>query len=334
MENFLSNIHVLKIIMKWKWHIFIICLLAGIFASIFSGSTFIKPKFKSVAVVYPSNIAPYSDESETEQMLQWFNSKDIKDSIIKKFDLAGHYKIDSNDKYFYSTMMYKYGKNVRINKTMYESVEIEVMDTDPKMACDIVNAIIHFYNLKIRNIHREKYEEVVAIAKRMLEQTRDQLDSVENRLYDIRTKYEIFDYANQTHEVTRGYLRTVDGTNAAKNINFAEVVKLKKAIEEKGGDFIYNNTRLYDLLRLYSVFEEEYDRAFYDVTKEFTYVNIVSEPVPADKKSYPVRWLIVFYTVAVTLVLSLVVIVVVENRYHFQSKASGAGPASPPESRV
>ena len=31
---------------------------------------FITPLYKSEAVAYPANVTPYSDESETEQMLQ------------------------------------------------------------------------------------------------------------------------------------------------------------------------------------------------------------------------------------------------------------------------
>jgi len=331
MENYLSNISLLKIIIKWKWHLLVICILAGLVAVIFSGPAFIKPKFKSVAIVYPSNIAPYSDESETEQMLQWLNSRDIKDSIIKQFDLARHYQIDSSYKYFYSTMLYKYGKNVKINKTMYESVEIEVMDNDPKVACDMVNAIIHYFNMKVRRIHREKYDEVVAIAGKMLDMTREELDTVNIHMDELRNKYELIDYSNQTREVARGYLRTVDGDNAAQNINTQAVMRLKKAIEEKGGDFIFCNTRVYDLLRLYSVFQEEYDRAVYDATKEFTYANIVSAPVVADKKSYPIRWLVVFYTVAVTLLVSLVVVIIIENQHRPETGPSAPEQPAEPE---
>ena len=53
-----------------KWQGFIFWLLSAILAGVFSGPTFITPKFESHAIVYPANIEPYSDESETEQMLQ------------------------------------------------------------------------------------------------------------------------------------------------------------------------------------------------------------------------------------------------------------------------
>ncbi|MDD5508076.1 MAG: Wzz/FepE/Etk N-terminal domain-containing protein [Bacteroidales bacterium] len=314
MEHFFNNMNLLQLLWRWKWHIAVICLIAGLVAAIFSGPSFISPKFKSVSVIYPSNIAPYSDESETEQMVQWLNSKDIKDSVIHKFNLAKHYKIDSSYKYFYSTILYKYNKNVQINKTMYESVEIVVMDADPQIACAMVNEIIHQFDRKVQAIHREKYIEVVKATQEMLDQKQREIDSTEAKLYELRTRYEIIDYSNQTREVARGYLRTVDGDNAARNINTAEVIKLKKNIEEKGGEFIYYNTRLYDLLRLYGEFQEDYDRAVYDANKNFTHANIVTPPVVADKKSYPIRWIIVFLTMASTLLLTTVLVVIFDGK--------------------
>jgi len=41
----------------------------------FSSELFIKPKYKSTAIVYPSNLIPYSTESPTEQMIQLFGSE-------------------------------------------------------------------------------------------------------------------------------------------------------------------------------------------------------------------------------------------------------------------
>jgi capsule polysaccharide export protein KpsE/RkpR len=314
MENYFNNINLFQAVFKWKWHIIIICLIAGILAALFSGPAFIKPRFKSTAIIYPSNIAPYSDESETEQMLQWLNSKDIKDSVINRFDLAKHYDLDPEYKYFYSTLLYYYGRNVSINKTMYESVEIEVMDTDPVVAYKMVNAIIEFYNKKIARIHKKKYDEVVTMWEKMLELKKAELDSVADHLYDLRTEYELIDYGHQAREVTRGYLGTVDGDNAARNVNMEDVLRMKENIEEMGGEFVVYNTRLYDLLILYRDLQKEYDAAYYDANKEFSYTNIVSEPVVADKKSYPTRWLIVFYAMAATLVLLVVLILFFEGR--------------------
>lgn len=303
----------MNIFFKWKWHLLAIAVIAALLAAIFSGALFIKPRYKSYALVYPSNIAPYSDESESEQMLQWFLSEDIRDSVMKKFDLPRHYEIDPSYKYFSSTMNYLYNKNVKINKTQWESIEITVMDTDPGIARDMVLSIIHFVNQKIRSIHREKYIEVARSMNQTLEQKRAQLDSIEAELSMLSQEYELIDFESQAREITRGYLRTVDGSNST-NINMKDVIRLKENFEQKAGRMAILTQRRDDVLRLYAQFEEVYDRAVYDANKHFTFTNVITPPVVADKKSYPVRWLIVLYAVAASLVFAVVAISIIENK--------------------
>ncbi|NCD42423.1 MAG: hypothetical protein EOL88_10060 [Bacteroidia bacterium] len=312
MENYFSNLNLLKLVIKWKFHLLVILALAFIAGAVFSGPTFIKPKYKSVAIVYPSNIAPYSDESETEQMLQWFNSQDIKDSIIALFELDKNWGIDKDYKYYYSTMMYLYGKNIKVSKTMYESVMIEVTDYDNQRACAIANTLIELYNRKIRRIHRDKYKEVVDAYQHMLSWKLHKIDSVENALLQIRTEFGIVDYNNQTKEVARGFLRTVDGAGNA-NINTKEVARLKENIERYGGEYMITNGRLYDLMDEYALLSKEYDIAKKEYEKEFSYTNVVSAPYPADKKSSPIRWLIVFISVVATFLVALFFISLLEN---------------------
>lgn len=313
MENYFSNIHMMNIFFKWKWHLLAIAVIAALLAAIFSGAVFIKPRYKSYALIYPSNIAPYSDESESEQMLQWMLSEDIRDSVMKKFDLPKHYEIDPSYKYFSSTMNYLYNKNVKINKTQWESIEITVMDTDPVIARDMVLAIIHFVNQKIRSIHREKYNEVARSMGQTLALKRAQLDSIEAELSVLSQEYELIDFESQAREITRGYLRTVDGSNST-NINMKDVLRLKENFEQKAQRMAILTQRRNDVLRIYGQFEEVYDQAVYDANKHFTFTNIITPPVVADKKSYPVRWLIVMYAVAASLVFAVLAISIIENK--------------------
>jgi capsule polysaccharide export protein KpsE/RkpR len=311
MESFFNNINLVKIFVKWKWHFLIIAVIAALIAYIFSSPAFIKPKFKSSCLLYPSNIAPYSDESETEQMLQWLNSRDIKDSVIRKFDLAKHYGIDSSYKYFGSTMGYLYEKNVKITKTQYESIEIVVLDTDPVLARDMVNSILYFCNKKIRYILRSKYEEVVISYKRILNVKKAEMDSVKSQLRMLGNTYDLIDYDNQTLEISRGYLRTVEG---GSNINTKEVIRLKKNIEENGGELVLLKERLENIAKEYSDLAVDYDKAAYNAQMDLTYINVISEPRVADKKSYPTRWLIMLYIMAGALFFGIVAISILENK--------------------
>ena len=312
MENFFNNTNLLRIVVKWKWHLVILTVLAAVASLIVSSPLLMKPRFKSVAYIYPSNVMPYSDESETEQMLQWVNSKQVRDSVIKKFDLAAHYGISPQEKYFTSTLEYVYTKNVKIAKTQYESVEIAVTDIDPLIAKDMVDAILYYTDLKIRSTHLVKYREVVIAMEKLLKIKYAEIDSAQSAYRRIATNYGVYNVEGQSQEITRGELRTVDGGGG--NINTKDVQKLKQGMMEKSGDLIYLGFRLEGLADEVNEIMLKYDVARFDVDKDFTFVNVVTPPQVADKKSYPKRLFVMFYFVAGTLLFSLLAIAFLERR--------------------
>jgi len=311
MENFFNNTYLLLIISKWKWHLLILAILAAIASLVVSSPLFMKPRFKSTAFIYPSNIAPYSDESETEQMLQWISSKDVKDSVVLKFDLAKHYGIAPTEKYFASTLDNIYNKNVKVSKTQFESVEITVTDVDRVMARDIVNAILYYTDQKIRATHRIKYKEVLVTTERVLADKKVEIDSVKIQYRKLATTYGVYDVEGQSQEITRGELRTVSGGGG--NINTKEVAKLKQGMMEVGGDLLFLGNRIKDMANEYSELMLKYDMARFDLEKDFTFVNTVTPPQVADKKSYPKRLFVMFYFVAGALLFSLIAIALIER---------------------
>lgn len=200
-----------------------------------------------------------------------------------------------------------------ISKTSFESIKIEVMDADPQVACDMVNSIIELCDQKILAIHRKKYKQVLDIDATKLMRKQKEIDSVEAILHRIHTEYGIIDYPNQSREVARGFLRTVDSDNAAQNINTHEVLKLKENIEQYGAVYTYYNDRYFDLIEEYSKVKMGYDNALANYEKNITYTDVLSRPSPADKKSYPVRWVIVVLTALGVWFLSFLVILLIEN---------------------
>jgi capsular polysaccharide biosynthesis protein len=309
MENFFNSKNIIDLLIKWKYHLLVIVSVAVLLAVLFSSSIFITPLFKSFAVVYPSNVSPYSDESETEQMMQMLQSKEIRDSIINKFDLPGHYGIDRDYKYYMSTLLWEYGKKIKISKTPYEAVSIEVWDKDPKIACDIINEILYQYNFKVRSLHKEKFLEVVNNYRIITDMKKKELDSLASVAKELGMKYGLLDFPMQTREVMRAYLET--GTSSVKS---GEVNRLKKNMEEKGGDRELISALMIAETKDYSTLKLDYDRAILDYNRNFTYVNILNKPFPADKKSYPVRWIVVVLSALGTFVISTMVISFVERR--------------------
>jgi hypothetical protein len=309
MEDFFNSKNIIKLLIKWKYHLLAIVSLAIVLAVIFSSSTFITPLFKSFAIVYPSNVSPYSDESETEQMMQILQSRDIRDSIIKKFDLAGHYGIDPNYKFFMSTLLWEYGKKVKITKTPYEAITIEVWDKNPKIACDIVNEIMFQYNYKVRGLHKEKFGEVVNNYRTVIDLKKVELDSLAQLAKELGVNYGLMDFPNQTREVMRAYL-SGGGSSSKSN----EIQRLKKNLEEKGGEREVLSNLMLAETKDYSNLKLDFDRAVLNYNRNFTYVNVLNKPFPADKKSYPVRWIIVAMAAIGTLIITIIVIGIIERR--------------------
>ena len=312
METFFNNIKIINLIFKWKWHLIILIIIAMLLAVLFSSSLFITPLYKSSAIIYPSNTSPYSDESETEQMLQILQARDIRDSIINEFDLYKHYEINPEGKKHYSYMVYEYGEKVLIGKTPYEAVSIEVLDKDPFIACDMVNAIIDFYNLKVRRLHNKKFSEVVKMYKKAMDGKKEYIDSLEVIIHKMNNEYGLIDYGSQSREVARGFLGTVDGSNSAQ-INKKEVLKLKKNIENVGSEFILLNNLFHQETSKYIEAKMEYDISVMNLNRNYTYANVITAPYGADKKAYPVRWIIVALTALATFFFATIIISIIEN---------------------
>jgi len=313
MENYFKSANLINVIDKWKIHLLVIVLIAALGAAIFSGPAFITPLFKSYAVAYPANVEPYSEESETEQMLQILNSQDIKDSIIKMFDLPKHYEIDTDYKYFKTVLLYEYNQNVSINKTPYESVQIEVLDKDPDTAALMVEAILDFYNRKVAHLHKSKYREVIDMYQLQLDLKRNTLDSLKNLMIELGTEHGIIQYESQSQEIMRGYLKTVYGNNSSQ-INSREVERLFTSMQNYGGQLVEIVKMIENEAISYVNTKQDYELTWRFINSNLTYANVITSPFPADKKAYPVRWLVVVVVSLAAFILATLVIFIVESR--------------------
>jgi len=281
----------------------VIAIVCGI---VFSSSYFISPKFESEAALYPSNLIHYSEESSTEQMLQLFEGNDIRDSVIKKFDLANHYKIDADSKNYLYKLHKEYTSNVKVNKNNFESVVIKVEDTDPIIAKNIADELIHQLNLKIRKLHRQKTEEVVVVWKSQLDNKEILIDTLEAQIKRYSVKYGLLDYVQQSREVTAGYMAMLLENKKGEPMQKAE--RLYKNIENEGRYFHDLHHQLNLAREEYNKLLINYDNAVKDVSKKLTYTNVVVYPEVADKKSYPIRWIIVVLSLFASLFFTFIIL--------------------------
>jgi hypothetical protein len=306
MDNFFNSRNIIDILIKWKLHLAVVVIAAVLLSVIFSSPIFITPLYKSNCILYPSNISPYSDESETEQSVQIFQSRDIRDSLVKKFDLASHWKIDSSYKHFESTLAFEYGHRVNVNKTPFEAVEIEIWDQDPTMARDLILAMLDAYNKKIRTMHKEKFGEVVLNYNYIMSVKKGYIDSLKVRADELGTQYGLLEYTNQSREIMRAYL-------SGGKTNSTDVLRLKKNLEERGIEMLLLQDLISTEANSFSTMKLDADRALLNYNRDYSYVNVLSKPFVADKKAYPIRWLIVVFSTLAAFFMAILIIGLIER---------------------
>ncbi len=313
MNDIFDNQRILEVIRKHFLHFVLIGIAAVLLAALFSSTLFIKPKFRSTARIYPINLAVVSMESESEQMLEIINSNDIKMKMFDAFRLDEIYKISKEDPHYLTTMLAEYNAHVSTNKTEFETVELSVLDTDPLRASAMCDSIIHFYNGKVREMHSIKSWEMVAILNNNMGKRKAERDSIHQLMKEQRENYQILDFPSQVKEVTRGYMEALasgrDNTAGGK-----EIRELYGNLSEKGGDAYLIETQFRKLSSTIDSLKFLIDINLSEATKYITYCFVVEKPFPADKKAYPVRWIIVAVTTFGALFLGLLLFILLDYR--------------------
>jgi capsular polysaccharide biosynthesis protein len=307
MENFFNNEKIFKSIWKWKLHIAIIVFAAIILSSIISSSLFIKPKFRSTGKAYPVNTQIYSEESESEQMLEDIRSTDNKFKLIEAFHLDKVYNISKNDPLYKTYILAEFDKNISFKKTEFETIEIKVLDENPQRASDMVDSLILYFNQLLQKQFSIKYLEVAKIAENDMKIKHAEIDSVSSLLANLSSTYNLLNYNTQVEAATTGLMDAAAYKGDAKPAK-----ELLENLKIKGIEF----NRLQKKLTLYERYADslkiQYDIAMSSATKKITYSIVVENPFPADKKSYPVRWLIVFLSTIAAFAASIVTVLLID----------------------
>ncbi len=296
MDKYFDNSSLLKVVLRWKWHIAAVTIIAAVLGAVFSGPTFITPKYKSEAILYPSNVSSYSDETFTEQMLQIMESQDIMDSVVEIFNLTEHYEIDKSGKYWKTYLVAEYRDRVSISKTPYDAVKVKVLDKDPQMACDMVNEIIRLYDNKVGTLHKIKRKEAVKMYKEQLELKAAFIDSLKRELNNLTKDNEMLKYSYLSKDNSIAYFSNTDND---ENSNISEAISLV--------EFITNESDAYTGVRL------DYEQELRFLNANMTFSNVVSYPYVSDKKATPVRWVIVAISGIAAFILSIVAVFAIEN---------------------
>ncbi len=325
---------------QWRKPIIIVTLIAFIAAIIFSSPWFITPKYKSTVIMYPvssnsiskallsenpnkdQDILQFGEEEQTEQMLQILNSNRIRDKVIEKYDLMEHYEINPNSSYK-KTLLYKtYEKNISFRRTEYMAVKITVLDKDPVVAANIANDISELLDSTKNAMQKQRALKALKIVEAEYLDLKNEVQSMEDSLTKLRS-YGVIDYESQAEMINQQLaIELAKGNKAGV-----------RALEDKldilakyGGAYVSIRDALeYEKKKLSEV-KEKYDEAKIDANEVLPQKFVVNSAYPAEKKSYPIRWIIVLVSTLSTLILMILLLSIIESisRYNKKKKTMGS----------
>ncbi|HTA62091.1 MAG TPA: Wzz/FepE/Etk N-terminal domain-containing protein [Bacteroidia bacterium] len=300
-----SNIELFRILFLRKKHIFLATLISIALAYVFTMPLFVKPIYKSTAYVYPANIGLYSEESLTEQLLQFLHSNDIRLYLYKKYNLAKHYKIDTLKKTHMFTYDEFYSEKVSISITKYESVEIKVEDYDPDTARLLVNGIFDAVNLVIEKEVKDKYAGEVQNAKLNVDFAQKEIDSTQHILNELSEKYGIVDMSVQLKEATKAYYKDMNG-----NAKLNEVIT---NIGKHGVEFAKLTAYLKYQMKNYALVVGKYEKFLTDFNSNRNHVAVASQPTYPVVASWPKRTIVMIITGISIFILSCIYFVFIDK---------------------
>ena len=134
----------------------------------------------------------------------------------------------------------------------------------------------------------------------MYEQKKVEMDFLESELNVLRREFGILDYGSQVKNLSKEYYKLL----ARSNVDPNKIAKVKAELDNlklKGVEYENLSARLWSVRDSYNGFKLKYEEHVKELNRKKEYAMKIVNPYKADKKTYPVRWLIVLVSVAVVM---------------------------------
>ncbi|MFO7878845.1 MAG: Wzz/FepE/Etk N-terminal domain-containing protein [Bacteroidota bacterium] len=303
-------------------------LIVGVVAVLASAavSLVIEEKYKSSVILYPTSstsiskallstnateneLLNFGEEEEVEQMIQVLKSSTIRNRIIEKYDLARHYGIEMDSKYPLTNLYREYDNNININRTEFMSVEIEVLDPSADTAALIANSIAAQLDSVMNSMKQERAGKALQLVNEAYQNQKQQVQDMKDSLNKLH-EHGVFEFSSQSEVFNDQYAIAL----ASGNYSGAKAIKEKlDTLAKYGAAYTGIIGQLEFEQKKLTEIESKYVEAKVDATQDLPHKYVVNEAVKAEKKSYPVRWLIVMLSTISSVLLALIALIIIEN---------------------
>lgn len=309
-------VDVVKFLIKYKKPLSIISIGAGIAAIIFSSPWFIKPLYKSTAIFYPStnnsissallsdtrikskDPLEFGEQATAQQFIQMLESDNLKNRVINNYGLREHYHIKESD----TEKNYKMGKlftrHISVRKTPFASIEVNVLDEVPEKAAEIANGIILILDSVKTDVQRRVALQALAIIEQQYKNKETEVNSIKQTMRDLGAKG-VYSFEEQSKAITE---------LAGKGGNQAYITKQQSSLALYGSEALSSQETLVLELDKLSELRKKLEQANVDVNANLSNVFLLQQATAAEKKEYPIRWLIVAVSMFGSFMLGCVIL--------------------------
>lgn len=263
-------------------------------------SFLLTPLFRSTAIVFPAatstvsfseqrnakaSAMDFGEEEQAEQLVQILQSAKIKDRMVARFDLFENYDIDSTDSEKYFKLNKAYENHITFARTRYGSIQIDVLDKDPKKAALMANTIVQLIDTVKNEMVKERTLVAFEINKRKRQMLDQQLNEILYRLDTLSAKGVVS---------IEGRANLFQAYNESKNPVDRDFFKKRVDLNlEFGATFDALERLRNERLMKVADFEESYEQAESDANTLFNHKFIVENAVVADKKAKPKKAIVI-----------------------------------------
>ncbi|MBK9292601.1 MAG: hypothetical protein IPM52_13395 [Bacteroidetes bacterium] len=303
---------------------------------IFTSPWFITPLYKSTVILYPTStnsisrvllssspstnkdLLEFGEDEQTERMLQILNSNKIRDRIIEKYNLLEHYRIPAGSRFRMTRLHETYESRIKFRRTEYMAVKITVLDHDPQLASDIANDIAELFDSTMNAMQKEVAVKAFRIVENEYNNQREYVRQMEDSLNAIR-RMGVHDYESQAEMINQQLAIEIARNNQAGVKALYQKLEL---LSQYGGIYVSLRDMLEHERKQLSLIKTKYDEAKVDATENIPHKFVVSSAFPAERKSYPIRWLIALIALFSTLFLALIILILTEKADESKKKTS------------
>jgi tyrosine-protein kinase Etk/Wzc len=283
-------------------------------------SFFITPLYLSTAVVFPAATSTVSfseqrnakassmdfgEEEQAEQLVQILQSSKIRDKIVHQFNLMKHYEIKPTDPNKNYRLGIAYSDHISFTRTRYGSIQIDVLDKDPKLAADIANKIVDLIDTVKNEMVKERTLPAYEINKRKKDLIMQDLNIIMSKLDSLSSLGVV---------TSEGRANLFQAYNDAKGKEDKKFFKKQIEVNLKHGAEFDGLSMLRDekMVKI-AEFEAAYEQAESDANTNFNHKFVVEKAVVADKKEKPKKSIIIIVSTLATLMFSILALLIQEK---------------------